>query len=76
MQIAPVFGDAALDVVPPVGHVRVTVDDYPWHWEDATGEPVSLVGLAPGPHKILIELVDPVDHAIDQGTVSFTVPKV
>jgi hypothetical protein len=76
MQIAPVFGDAALDVVPRVGHIQVTVDDYPWHYGDASGEPVSLVGLAPGVHKILIQLVDPNDQPIDQGTVYFTVPKV
>jgi hypothetical protein len=76
IQIAPVFGDAALDVVPRVGHIKVTVDDYPWSWEDASGEPVSMVGLAPGPHKILIQLVDPNDQPIDQGTVVFTVPNV
>ena len=76
MQIAPVFGNAALDVVPRLGHVQVTVDQYAWYWEDASGEPVSLVGLAPGSHKILIQLVDPNDQPIDQGTVSFTVPKV
>ena len=75
MQIAPVFGNAALAVVPRLGHVQVTVDHYPWRWEYASGEPVSLVGLAPGPHKILIQLVDPNDQPIDQGTVSFTVPK-
>lgn len=76
MQIAPVFGDAALEVVPRVGHIQVTVDDYPWHWEDASGEPVSMDGLAPGPHKILIQLVDPDGQPIDQGMVSFTVPKL
>jgi hypothetical protein len=76
VQIAPVFGDAALNVVPRIGHIQVTVDDYPWHWEDASGEPFSVVGLAPGPHKILIQLVDPDDEPMDEGTVSFTVPKV
>lgn len=76
LQIAPVVGDAALDVVPRVGHIQVTVDDYPWRWEDASGEPVSVVGLAPGPHKFLIQLVDPKNQPIDEGTVSFRVPKV
>ena len=74
LQIAPVFGDAALGVVPRVGHIQVTVDDYPWHWEDATGEPVSMVGLARGPHKVLVELVDPNDRPVDQGAVFFMVP--
>jgi hypothetical protein len=35
----------------------VTVDDATWHWADASGEPVIINGLAPGRHKILIQLV-------------------
>jgi hypothetical protein len=58
LQIAPVFGNPALEVSPRVGHVHVTVDDAPWHWEDASGGPVIINGLAPGPHKILIQLVN------------------
>jgi hypothetical protein len=76
LQIAPVFGNAALSVSPRVGHVHVTVDDASWHWEDASGEPVIVNGLAPGPHKILIQLVNPNHQPIDQGTVYVTVPKM
>jgi hypothetical protein len=76
LQITPVFGSAALDVSPRVGHVHVTVDDLPWHWEDASGGPVIVNGLVPGTHKVLIQLVNANHQPIDQGTVVVTVPKV
>jgi len=75
LQLAPVFGVAALGVFPRVGHIHVTVDDAPWHWEDASGGPVIVNGLARGPHKILIQLVNANHQPIDEGTVSVTVPK-
>jgi hypothetical protein len=74
LQIAPVFGPAALAVSPRVGHIHVTVDNAPWHWADASGEPVIINGLAPGPHKILIQLVNANHQPIDQGIVRVTVP--
>jgi hypothetical protein len=74
-RIAPVFGPGALTVSPRVGHVHVTVDDAPWHWADASGNPLILRGLPPGPHKVLIELVDANHQPVDKGTVTFDVPK-
>lgn len=74
LRIASVFGDGALDVSPRVGHVHVTVDDAPWHWADASGLPIILRGLPPGPHKVLIELVDPNHGPVDKGAVTFVVP--
>jgi hypothetical protein len=50
------------------------VDDAPWHWADASGETVVVVGLPPGPHKVLIELADPTHKVITSQTVSFNVP--
>lgn len=75
MRIAAVFGAGALAVSPRVGHVHVTVDDAPWHWADASGNPLILRGLPPGPHKVLIELVDANHQPVDKGTVEFVVPK-
>jgi hypothetical protein len=75
LHIVPVFGATALAVSPRVGHAHVTVDDGPWGWADASGEPVILNGLPPGPHKILIELVNSNHKVIDQGTVQFIVPE-
>ena len=75
MHIAPVFGPGALSVSPRVGHIHVTVDDAPWHWADASGNPLILQGLPPGPHKVLIELVDANHQLVDKGTVAFDVPK-
>ena len=75
MRITPVFGAGALDVSPRVGHIHVTVDDAPWHWADASGTPLILRGLPPGPHKVLIELVDANHQVVDKATVTFEVPK-
>lgn len=41
---------------------------------DASGETIILVGLEPGPHKVLIELADPTHKVITSETVKFTVP--
>jgi hypothetical protein len=74
MRIAPVFGQGALAVSPRVGHIHVTVDGAPWHWADASGTPLILRGLPPGPHKVLIELVDANHQPVDKGTITFEVP--
>jgi hypothetical protein len=74
LRIVPVYGAAALGVTPRVGHVHVTIDDLPWHWVDASGEPLIIQHLPPGPHRVLIELADPVHHVIDGKTVSFEIP--
>jgi hypothetical protein len=74
LHIVPVYGPAALDVSPRIGHIHVTVDDTPWHWADASGEPLILNGFLPGPHKVLVELADPTHKIIDRQTVTFTIP--
>src|SRR4051794_33978023 len=56
LRVVPVFGVGALDVSPRIGHVHITVDDAGWHFVDASGETIILVGLEPGPHTVLIEL--------------------
>jgi Family of unknown function (DUF6130) len=75
LRIIPVFGKGALDVSPRIGHVHITVDDAPWHFVDASGETVIVVGLEPGPHQVLFELADPTHHVIASETVKFTVPE-
>jgi hypothetical protein len=74
LQIVPVYGPAALAVSPRVGHIHVTVDDASWHWADASGNPIILQGLPPGPHRILIQLVNANHQPLDQGTVQITIP--
>ena len=68
------FGKGALTVSPRIGHIHITVDDLPWHFVDASGETIILVGLTPGPHKVLIELADPTHKVITSETVKFIVP--
>jgi hypothetical protein len=72
LRVLPVFGKGALDVSPRIGHIHITVDDAPWHFVDASGETIILVGLEPGPHKVLIELADPAHKVITSETVTFT----
>jgi len=74
LRVLPEFGKGALEVSPRIGHVHITVDDLPWHFVDASGETIILVGLAPGPHKLLIELADPTYTVTTSKTVTFIVP--
>ena len=74
VRVLPVFGVGALDVSPRVGHLHITVDDLPWHFVESSGQTIILVGLEPGPHKVLIQLADPTHRVIGSQTVSFTVP--
>jgi len=74
LRIVPVFGRGALSVSPRVGHIHITVDDALWHFIDASGETVVVVGLPPGPHVVLIQLADPTHRVIASQTVHFTIP--
>ena len=74
LRIFPIFGTAALSVTPRIGHIHVTLDDAGWHWVDASGEPLIIQGLTPGPHRVLIDLADPTHRVIDSKTVSFEIP--
>jgi hypothetical protein len=76
LHSVPVFGPAAVAVFPRIEHIHVTVDDAPWRWADASGEPVIVNGLPPGPHNILIQLENPNHQLLHQGVVKFTVPEV
>lgn len=74
LRIEPVFGPEALKVTPRIGHIHVIVDNNPWHWADTSGEPIILVGLPAGPHKVTIILADPTHKPIDSKTINFFVP--
>ena len=59
IHIASVFGKGALQASPRLGHLHVQVDELPWWWADASDiNTIDLAGLPPGPHKILITLVN------------------
>jgi Family of unknown function (DUF6130) len=73
-QIGRVF-DPALAVSPRIGHLRVTVGDAPWHWADASGNPVDVGALPPGPHKIRIELVNANHEPLAESIVKFEVSR-
>jgi hypothetical protein len=77
VRILPVFGKAALNVSPRIGHLHIRVDDLPWGWADASdNNTIDIARMPPGEHKVLIELADP-NHQVYSGqsrTVTFTVP--
>lgn len=75
MRVLPVFGAGALQVSPRVGHIHISVDDAPWHFVDASGETIILVGLPAGPHKVLIELADPTHRVLTREIVAFAIPE-
>jgi hypothetical protein len=75
LRIVPVFGPNALDGSPRIGHIHVTIDGAPWHWADASGEPLILVGLPAGPHKVQIILANANHQPLDQAVVEFVVPE-
>jgi hypothetical protein len=74
LKIVPVYGAAALQVSPRIGHLHITVDGGPWRWVDASGQPLIINKLTPGAHKVLVELVDPTHKLITGETISFEVP--
>jgi Family of unknown function (DUF6130) len=75
LHIAPVFGLGAVSASPRVGHIHVSLDDAPWVWADASGSPVILQGLTPGPHKVTLTLVEANHHPLDKGTITFVMPE-
>jgi Family of unknown function (DUF6130) len=75
MRVMPVFGKSAVEVSPRLGHLHVTVDDWHGTWAHTSGDPIILVGLKPGPHKMLLELADPNHKILASTTVALTVPE-
>jgi hypothetical protein len=81
VRIVPVFGAGALNVSPRIGHLHIHLDDLPWGWVEASdNNTISVAGLPPGQHKMLVELVDASHHVFAgcaecRQTVTFTVPE-
>ena len=74
-RIMPVFGKAAVEVSPRLSHLHVTVDDWKGTWAHTSEDPIILVGLTPGTHKVLLEVADPTHKILTSTIVSFTVPE-
>jgi hypothetical protein len=63
VHIVPVFGAGALNVSPRIGHLHIHLDDLPWGWVEASdNNTISVAGLPPGQHKMLVELVNTEHH--------------
>jgi len=74
LRILPVYNKTALGVSPRVGHLHYYVDGQGWPTVDTSNETLVLVGLPPGPHKVVLELADPTHKPITRQTVEFVVP--
>jgi hypothetical protein len=74
LHIVPVFGPGAATASPRIGHLHVNLDDASWDWEDASGNPIVLQGLAPGPHKVTLVMEDANHHLLDKSSITFVVP--
>ena len=75
LRILPVGGAAAGAVSPRVGHLHIRVDDLPWQWADyGQSNTIILVAMPRGPHKVLIEVVDPEGNVLTGQTVTFNSP--
>ena len=76
LRVLPVFGKAALEVSPRIGHLHYYLDDQSWPTVDTSGETVVFVGLPPGPHRVRLELADTNHKPITDCSkvVEFTVP--
>ena len=73
-RVMPVFGKTAVELSPRVGHLHVTVDDTRGTWAHTSGDPIIVVGLAPGAHKLRLELADPNHKILATEIVAVTVP--
>jgi hypothetical protein len=74
LLLVPVFGPKALEVSPPIGHLHVALDGAPWGWGNTSGEPIIIFGLAAGPHKLEITLVNANHQPLDRSVVEFAIP--
>ncbi|QYY34235.1 hypothetical protein K2O51_33345 (plasmid) [Cupriavidus pinatubonensis] len=75
-RVMPVFGKTAVDISPRIGHLHVTIDDTRGTWAHTSEDPIIVVGLTPGPHKVRLELADPSHKILATEVVAVTVPDV
>jgi hypothetical protein len=73
-RVMPVFGKIAVELSPRIGHLHVTVDDAPGTWAHTSEDPIIVVGLTPGAHKLRLELADPTHKIVATEIVAVTVP--
>ncbi|PKW30322.1 DUF6130 family protein [Flavobacterium lindanitolerans] len=76
LRILPVYGQEALKISPRIGHLHITVDNLPWHWADASNEPLIIVGMSPGKHSILFELADSTHKVLQSQLITFEIPDI
>lgn len=74
LKIVPVYGVAAVGVVPRIGHLHISVDHSSWHWLHSSDEPIVVQGLSRGSHQITLELADANHHRLAVKEIDFTIP--
>lgn len=74
VKIVPLYGEAAAQVVPRLGHLHVTLDGAFWHWVHSDDGPIVLQGLSSGRHQITLELADAAHRILTTRKLEFVVP--
>jgi hypothetical protein len=74
LRLFPVFGPAAQNVSPRIGHLHVRLDDNRWVWVHTSTDDLIVNRLLAGPHKIELELADANHKILSKGVVRFEVP--
>ncbi|NNG23333.1 hypothetical protein HGB41_10020 [Massilia sp. ML15P13] len=74
LRTMAVVGPKAAEVSPRLGHLHVTVDQGPPTWAHTSTDPIIIVGLPPGRHKLKLEMADPTHRILGGETVEVTVP--
>jgi hypothetical protein len=75
LRIVPVGGAVAREISPRIGHLHVSVDDLRWQWADfGQSNTIILIGMPPGEHTVLIDVVDPMGKVHTGQKIRFTTP--
>lgn len=74
VKMAAAYGEAASRLVPRVGHLHISLDHAPWHWLQASEEPIVVQGLPSGPHQLTLKLADANHQIMAVQHIAFTIP--
>ena len=76
LRILPILGPGSSEVSPRVGHLHVSIYDFPWHWADFSenAQTIVVVGLPAGQHKLSVGSAGTNHRVYSTETVTFTIP--
>ena len=75
LQIVPVYGETAAQVVSRLRHLYLTLDNASWHWVQASSDLIVIQGLTSGRHTLQVDLADANHSLLDSHMIAFTIPE-